>query len=346
MCIAWFWTVALVAADPRRFSQVLVESPTIPKCFLLALFDGTVPLVSVVIPARGQAALLRRTLATVQAQTFQNLEVIVIDDGSMPPLAQDLADLVPSMNIRYHHQPAAGPGMARNRGVEMAEGEFVAFLDSDDLWAPDKLQLQVDTMRRDLGADLCVTQETLVDGDDRPFKRNARRVQAGVPGVKAFRHVMIHPSALMMRRRLFDDPAHRFWDQPRYCEDWNLWMKLAFTVKIAVVPDCLTFIRKVSAGRATNNGQKLYEDGKFAVDDALAFLARTGISPRTIRRCRRAAERVLTYHYFSFLMARRDYPSAMKMYRYLAGCPWSAEFAKASAKLLLYPTGLRTPVPR
>ena len=103
------------------------------------------PLVSVIIPTYNRAALLCEAIDTVLAQSYKNTEIIVIDDGS----TDDTTDAVQKYGdrIRYTRRPNAGVNPARNLGLKQARGEFVALLDSDDLWAPYKLELQVALLR-------------------------------------------------------------------------------------------------------------------------------------------------------------------------------------------------------
>jgi glycosyltransferase involved in cell wall biosynthesis len=98
------------------------------------------PLVSVIIPVHNGGRYLRAALESVLAQTYRPLEVIVVDDGSVDdsgPIAQSFHD------VRYIHQPNQGVAAARNHGIEAARGEYLAFLDQDDLWTPEKLKLQI-----------------------------------------------------------------------------------------------------------------------------------------------------------------------------------------------------------
>ena len=98
------------------------------------------PLVSVIIPVHNGARYLRAALESVFAQTYRLFEVIVVDDGSVDDsgvIAQSFRD------VRYIHQANQGVAAARNNGIEAARGEFLAFLDQDDLWTAEKLKLQL-----------------------------------------------------------------------------------------------------------------------------------------------------------------------------------------------------------
>ena len=99
------------------------------------------PLVSVIIPVYNGARYLRAALESVFAQTYRPFEVIVVDDGSVDDsgvIAQSFPD------VRYIQQANQGVAAARNNGIDVARGEFFAFLDQDDLWTPEKLKLQID----------------------------------------------------------------------------------------------------------------------------------------------------------------------------------------------------------
>ena len=108
---------------------------------------GAKPIVSVVIPTFNRAHLIMRALQSVLTQTFTAWETIVVDDGSTDDTETVVLSLGDS-RIRYCRQPEnRGPAAARNRGMREAKGEFIAFLDSDDEWFPDKLELQVARFR-------------------------------------------------------------------------------------------------------------------------------------------------------------------------------------------------------
>src|SRR3954471_16219960 len=107
----------------------------------------TSPAVSVVIPTYKHAGYIEETLQSVFAQTFTDFEVIVVNDGSPDNTTAVLQPWVASGRIRYLEQPNAGQSAARNAGIRLARGEFVALLDDDDLWPADKLAIQVERLR-------------------------------------------------------------------------------------------------------------------------------------------------------------------------------------------------------
>lgn len=98
-------------------------------------------LVSVIIPVFNCEAYLAEAIESVLAQTYSAIEIIVVDDGSTDGSA-DIAKSFGNSGVRFCYQPNSGPGSARNRGVAMARGGLLAFLDADDMWLPNKLSLQ------------------------------------------------------------------------------------------------------------------------------------------------------------------------------------------------------------
>jgi glycosyltransferase involved in cell wall biosynthesis len=105
------------------------------------------PLVSVIIPAYNRAHLIGRAIASVLAQSYRNFEIIVVDDASTDDLTATLAKAHSARLRCITHSRNRGAAAARNTGIAAASGEFVAFLDSDDVWFPDKLAQQIAAMR-------------------------------------------------------------------------------------------------------------------------------------------------------------------------------------------------------
>lgn len=121
------------------------------------------PGVSVIIPTYSHQDFVLATLDSVFAQTFTDYEVIVVNDGSPDDTAEVLRPLAEAGRIRYIQQQNQGQSAARNRGIAEAQGEFIALLDDDDLWPPDKLEWQVQLLRENADAVLVYGGVSLVD---------------------------------------------------------------------------------------------------------------------------------------------------------------------------------------
>lgn len=118
--------------------------------------------VSVIIPTRDRPASLARTLLSALSQTDVEAEVLIVDDGSRTPVAEHLADTAPGTIRVLRHESPHGVAAARNAGIAAANGSWLAFLDDDDLWAPDKLRRQLDAAQEE-AADFAFSSGLAID---------------------------------------------------------------------------------------------------------------------------------------------------------------------------------------
>lgn len=130
------------------------------------------PFISVVIPTFNRAGQTRAALESILSQTYQEFEVIVVDDGSTDQTESTLRPLIGVHNargneVRYFFQPNQGQSAARNKGAREARGEWVAFLDSDDVWLPEKLEFQVEALEKFAGKSwACITDARYIGNPD------------------------------------------------------------------------------------------------------------------------------------------------------------------------------------
>lgn len=195
--------------------------------------EAQAPLVSVVIPAYNSAAFIAETLDSVLAQTHRNFEVVVVNDGS-PDTAELESALAPFLaggggRVRYFRQENRGAGAARNRGVMEARGEFVAFLDADDLWLPGYLEEQLAFMRAG-GYDLAYT-DALLFGDS-PQAGKTYMETAPSEGPVTFLSLVrgecnVITSGVVARRGAVVE-AGLFDEGLRNSQDFELWTRLAW----------------------------------------------------------------------------------------------------------------------
>lgn len=189
--------------------------------------DESSTLVSVVIPAFNRAGLIGRAIDSVLQQTWAQLEIIVVDDASTDDTA-DVVAAIQDSRIRYLRQAHnAGASAARNTGIRAATGRFVAFLDSDDVWMPDKLELQLAALRdcADPAAVACYTQVVVDSGITRRLlPTRARRASEPVADYVFADCGLIHTSSLMLPRELAARTL--FPEDQRKHEDWDLFLRL------------------------------------------------------------------------------------------------------------------------
>ena len=187
--------------------------------------------ITVVIPTYNRYELLKRALASVFAQTQQVDEIIVVDDGSTDNSAQIAKDF-PS--ITYIYQENRGVSAARNAGIKKAKNEWIAFLDSDDAWHPQKIEEQTQFHKNN--------GDILMSYTDERWIRNAKEVKVPKKYAKVggeifqacLSHCIIAPSAVLMHKSLFEKYG-TFDEELEVCEDYDLWLRTAFSEKIGLV---------------------------------------------------------------------------------------------------------------
>ena len=181
------------------------------------------PQVSVVVPTFNRREVLPRALDSILAQTFSDWELIVVDDGS----ADGTAELVERdySDARLSVQENRGVSAARNAGIASARGEWIAFLDSDDAWLPEKLERQMEALESEPGHRLCHTEEIWI--------RDGQRVNPAAKYAKAGGRIYqrclplccISPSSVVMRRDLLQETGG-FDESLEVCEDYDLWLRV------------------------------------------------------------------------------------------------------------------------
>ncbi|MBW4618435.1 MAG: glycosyltransferase [Cyanosarcina radialis HA8281-LM2] len=195
------------------------------------------PLVSVVIPTFNRADLIDISLSSAMGQSYRNIEIIVVDDGSTDR-TEDAVRAIGDPRIVYaRHSTNQGGAAARNTGIETAKGEYIAFLDSDDAWMPNKIEVQLDLIQRQPHPErvVCYTQvfysnsgispETYQAFDERFFlpKRGKEETESVSDFLFCQRGYMV-TSTLMLHRSLA--LATRFQEKFRKHQDWDFCLRL------------------------------------------------------------------------------------------------------------------------
>jgi glycosyltransferase involved in cell wall biosynthesis len=256
------------------------------------------PLVSIILATFNRLHYLRATVDSIVRQSLWDWELLLVDDGSELETRAYLRALEDSPRFRVIWLPHTGnPAAVRNAALQQAEGEFVAFIDSDDLWMPEKLALQVGALQSRGGCDWCYTGFAMVDGAGRPLT-GARALSC--PAVAGWihepllnMHAIVVLSSVLARRSLieavdgFDDD---FW----VCEEYELWLRLAQRSEVAFIDAPLVHVRR---------HQEHYADDVTSCEDLERMfnkLRHSDIAERsmpTVRRRRAVASAVLARSY-------------------------------------------------
>src|SRR5262245_6180099 len=258
------------------------------------------PLVSVIIPTFNRARLLHRTLESVLKQSSENLEVIVVDDGSTEAVA---ASADPRVRVLRNPKPT-GVSAARNRGIAAARGEWIAFCDDDDLWAPNKLQEQLTAAGR-AGANWAYAGDVNVDDQLRVLSGgpppDPEAVMALLP---RFNPLASGGSNVVVRSNILAEVG-TFDPTLRRTEDWDLWIRIASKGPPACVRQPLIAYR-------FHRGNVVW-DPREMVDEARALAARYGYPVDVAAMQRRAAwaalragRRLIAVRHYTLAVAHGD----------------------------------------
>ena len=179
--------------------------------------------ISVIVPTYNRAQLLARALQSVVTQATPPMEVIVVDDGSNDGTEEVVCTRFPQ--VQYIRQNNQGVSNTRNRGIEAARGDWLAFLDSDDEWLPQKLASQKEMLAANSQYKICHTDEIWI--------RNSTRVNAMKKHTKAGGFIferclplcVVSPSSVLIHRSVFDEVGLFNEDLPA-CEDYDLWLRI------------------------------------------------------------------------------------------------------------------------
>jgi len=200
-----------------------------------------VPLVSVIIPTYNRAALVQEAVASVLAQTCRDFELLVVDDGSTDGTREALAPLAGQINLR-RHASRRGVSAARNTGIAAARGVWLALLDSDDLWLPEKLARQLAFLAAHPELELCQTEETWVRRGVRVNPPLTHRKAGGRIFFQSLKRCLVSPSAVILHRRLLK--KHGAFDENLpAAEDYDLWLRLSWRYPVGLLPEPLTIKR-------------------------------------------------------------------------------------------------------
>ena len=189
------------------------------------------PSVSVVVPAYNAERYLEECLTSILAQSFPDLEVILVDDGSTDRTPEIAQTFVP--RIRYHRQENQGVAGARNTGIRLAEGEYVSLVDADDALCPRATETQVELFTRYPQAGMVHGGAHLIDELGRSLGRRGSPVGEAVsyaPSRQAVRHLLkrntVVCSSVMVRKSCFEEPGG-FRQEFVPGEDWEMWLRIA-----------------------------------------------------------------------------------------------------------------------
>ncbi len=221
--------------------------------------------VSVVIPAYNSMLYLPETVESVLKQTFSDFEVLIVNDGSSDQIVEWASGLV-DPRVKLISQENQGTPGARNTGIAHAQGEYVAFLDADDLWEPTKLEKQVRCLEDNPAVGLVNTWTVLVDQLGLPTGKVATPQAEGDVWKQISVYQFLICSSVLVRRCCFETVG-LFDRNLLFSEDWDLWIRIASHYSFAVIKQPLVRYR-VHPNNKSKDWRMLLQDAHTIIERA------------------------------------------------------------------------------
>jgi len=272
------------------------------------------------------------TLHSVQAQTFRDWEAVVVDDGSTDRTAEIVQSFTADPRIRLIRQPNSSQAVARNTGIHHSTGEFIAFLDADDLWEPEKLTRQM-TLFPNPCIGLTHTSRLCIDSTEKLLSQGRQqRVPCGDALPQLLLDNFITTSSVIVRRNLLTGTGLEFRTERQGVEDWDLLLRLARLTRFGYLDEPLLRYR-IHSNNISAQTLKMLAGVERTLDDFTAQLEMdTSLTPHhrrqllqmarksRLRQILRAAHRQLATG--DYCWANRLFRRALAMAPFSPRCHW------------------------
>lgn len=196
------------------------------------IVSDNLPLVSIILPTYNCAAFLHYSIGSILLQTYDSYEIIVIDDGSTDNTKKILNPFI--QRIKYiRSEQNKGLPTARNIGIRSALGKYIAFIDADDIWLPEKLQTDIEYFKTHSELSMVYSKHVNIDEKGRVLdEASKRRLPSGNVFAELFSEQnFIITSSVVVRKEVFETTG-LFDEQLFNCQDWDMWLRIAFYFKV------------------------------------------------------------------------------------------------------------------
>lgn len=285
------------------------------------------PSVSVVIATYNCAAYLSQTIESVLGQTYRDYEVIIVDDGSTDDTDVLLRQFAEIHGVRWYKIPHSGVARAKNTAIGKARGEYVAFLDADDLWEATKLDKQLDVFRKNPSAGLICSDVWWVDERGEMIPSEPRRLFRGYVLPHLYGNNFVSFSSCIVRRGLLER-CGVFNEALGLNEDYDLWLRLSLETEFDYVPERL-------AGYRVRNGQVSSDrEARLSWGRTIEGRFREKHRPHVTRRMIRTSEWERTYSKFRQCENTRPMAALLAVFRLFILRPLNRTPYRSLARLI------------
>ena len=280
------------------------------------------PKVSICVPTYNRKDYLRESLDSIFAQTYKNYEVVVVDDGSTDGTAEMLEQS--DYPLRYHRQKNSGDAAARNKLIKLAKGEFITFLDSDDLLMHDAVDRMMKVMQAEGGDAIVYGSYLRIDQNGQVYGKFKTRLYSGQITKHLFQNIFVYSCGSMFPKKALET-ANGFDTSLPVCSDYDLWLRLSQKYRFVALAEP-TFKRRrhtgnLSASSAENRIMELkvldrfyYErGGKKIVPKSIAMHRLSDEEYRVGLAAIRERKMQIAREYFKKSFRRRPNPKSLIM---------------------------------
>jgi glycosyltransferase involved in cell wall biosynthesis len=292
--------------------------------------EAAMPKVSVVIPAYNYARFLADALRSVLGQTYKDIEVIIVDDGSKDNTGEVAKAFSGDPRVRYVYQDNSGVSAARNNGIRSSRGEYVAFLDADDYWLPGNLEAKVKILDSRQEVALVCSDINIFDhatgrvlsrfwhnpGSDDAVDQDKASKAAALCLID--KGCFIQPSAVLLRKSVLSETGD-FDVSLKTHEDWDLFVRIVRRFPVAVIDKPLAMVRK--------HGNSLQSDSEAMSRDAVTVLYKAlsegSLSDQELRLIRRRIARSHALYGWFLILHDRSSMGRKEVVVSIKRNPWS-----------------------
>lgn len=257
--------------------------------------------ISVIIPAYNAEKTIRETAESVLSQSFRDLELIIINDGSTDKTVEVVSGLADE-RIHLFSYPNAGPQRSRNRGIEKAAGDYISFLDADDLWTTDKLESQLTALQENPTCAVAYSWTDFIDESGNRLPGGQRFSFANDVYEQFFLGNFLGSGSNPLIRKDALLTVGPFDESVIAAQDWEMWIRLAAQYHFAVVPKPQVLYRR-SFGSWSSNLKRQEQGCKQVLEKCLA------VAPEKIQKRRREimgnCYKFLTFHALDYDLSRK-----------------------------------------